>query len=260
MKPAIIIIKRRKYERAAIAEFKRVLNGYLADYMVRVANAQNFADLITEADKPIKSEPINEAMQKLYSRVGTDFAKSTIKDLQKRYAKKSMRIETDFWAEYFRQYARTKLGQKITWITNTTEQVFKETVRRVVEQAGEKGLSIYNTAKEIQKEIGFKNAYRAERIARTEIVAASNLGANEGAKNAGIQLRKRWVPIVDNNTRESHISMDGHPDVDLDEPFNVGGELLQYPGDQAGSAENIINCRCGIQHVPALTYQDIINR
>jgi len=260
MKPALIIIKRRKYERAAIAEFKRVLNGYLADYMVRVDNAQSFAELITEADKGVKSEPINEAMQKLYSRVGTDFAKSTIKDLQKRYAKKSQRIETDFWAEYFKQYARTKLGDKIVWITNTTEQVFKETVRQVVEQAGEQGWSVYNTAKQIQKEIGFKNAYRAERIARTEIVAASNLGSNDGAKNAGIELRKEWVPIVDENTRESHIAMSGHPLVGLDEPFDVGGELLQYPGDQAGSAENIINCRCGINHIPALSYDDIINR
>lgn len=257
MKPEFIILRRKRYERAAIAEFKRVLNKYLADYMIRVSTAQTYADLITEADKQVNPDLITEVMQKLYSRVGTDFAKATIKELQ---PKKSERILTDFWAEYFRQYAKTKLGQKITWITNTTEEVFKQTVRAVVEMAGEKGLSIYNTAKEIQKEIGFKNAYRAERIARTEIVAASNLGANEGAKNAGIQLRKRWVPIVDNNTRESHIAMDGHPDVDLDEPFNVGGELLQYPGDQAGSAENIINCRCGIQHVPALTYQDIINR
>lgn len=260
MKPAIIIIKRRRYERAAIAEFKQVLNGYLADYMVRVSNAQSFADLITEADKGVKSEPINEAMQKLYARVGTDFAKSTIKDLQKRYAKKSQRIETDFWAEYFKQYARTKLGDKITWITNTTEQVFKETVRQVVEQAGDKGWSIYNTAKQIQKEIGFKNAYRAERIARTEIVAASNLGSNDGAKNSGIQLKKVWSVIADSNTRDSHLAMAGSEPIPLDEPFNVGGELLQYPGDQAGSAENIINCRCGIDHVPVDTYEDIINR
>lgn len=260
MKPALIIIKRRKYERAAIAEFKRVLNGYLADYMVRVNGAQSFADLITESVKGVKSEPINEAMQKLYSRVGTDFAKSTIKDLQQRYAKKAFRIETDFWLEYFRQYARTKLGDKITWITNTTEQVFKDTVRMVVDQAGEKGWSIFNTAKQIQKEIGIKNAYRAERIARTEIVAASNLGANEGAKNAGIPLKKVWTVIADQNTRDSHLAMEGTEAIDLNEPFNVGGELLQYPGDQSGSAENIINCRCGIDHVPVESYEDIINR
>jgi len=257
MKPALIILKRKRYERAAIAEFKRVLNKYLADYMVRIANAQTFSDLITEANKQVQPDWIKESMQKLYSRVGTDFAKSTIKELQ---AKKAFRIETDFWVEYFKAYAGTKLGDKITWITNTTEDVFKETVRRVVDQAGTDGLSIYNTAKQIQKEIGFKNAYRAERIARTEIVAASNLGANEGAKNAGIELRKEWVPIVDENTRESHVAMSGHPPVGLDEPFDVGGELLQYPGDQAGSAENIINCRCGINHIPALSYDDIINR
>ncbi len=28
------------------------------------------------------------------------------------------------------------------------------------------------------------------------------------------------------------------------EAFTVGGEKLMYPGDSAGSASNIINCRC----------------
>ena len=257
MKPATIILKRRKYERAAIAEFKRVLNGYLADYMVRVDTAATMADLITEAERPIKPEAITEAMQKLYMKVSTDFAKSTIKELQ---AKKAMRIELDFWLEYFKAYAGTKLGRKITWITNTTEQVFKDTVRKVVDIAGVEGLSIYETSKLIQKEIGFTNAYRAERIARTELVAASNLGSNEGAKNSGIALKKEWVPIVDDSTRESHIAMASHPPIELDADFDVGGEPMQYPGDQAGSAENVINCRCGLNHIPAETYEDILNR
>ena len=30
----------------------------------------------------------------------------------------------------------------------------------------------------------------------------------------------------------------------MDEPFEVDGEQLMYPGDPAGSAGNIINCQC----------------
>jgi hypothetical protein len=31
----------------------------------------------------------------------------------------------------------------------------------------------------------------------------------------------------------------------MDQPFIVGGEALQFPGDPAGSPEMVINCRCG---------------
>ncbi len=30
----------------------------------------------------------------------------------------------------------------------------------------------------------------------------------------------------------------------MGQPFIVGGEQLQYPGDPAGSAWNVISCRC----------------
>jgi len=30
----------------------------------------------------------------------------------------------------------------------------------------------------------------------------------------------------------------------------VGGERLMYPGDPSGSAENVINCRCAVGHIP----------
>jgi hypothetical protein len=30
----------------------------------------------------------------------------------------------------------------------------------------------------------------------------------------------------------------------MDEPFTVGGASLMYPGDPAGPAEEVINCRC----------------
>jgi hypothetical protein len=29
-------------------------------------------------------------------------------------------------------------------------------------------------------------------------------------------------------------------------PFDIGGEALMYPGDPAGSAGQVINCRCAM--------------
>lgn len=250
--------KRNKYARSAKAEIRRVLNGYLADYMHRISTAQNYGDLLTAAQTEPDHVPMIAALAKIYRRVGADFAKMTIKDVN---AKKSAPdpIKIDFWEEFFVQFARTKLGQKITWITNTTKEVYIATVQRVVEQAGRDGLSIWNTAKQIQREIGYSNQYRAERIARTEIIKASNLGTLEGGKNAGIPTRKEWLPIVDSNSREDHAAMAGSPPIDNDQPFNVGGVEMMYPGDEAGGAEHVINCRCALNIVPALTYEDIIN-
>jgi hypothetical protein len=62
---------------------------------------------------------------------------------------------------------------------------------------------------------------------------------------AGIPIKtfKEWVAILDRRTREAHVRADGQR-VPVNEPFQVGGELLQFPRDPRGSAGNVINCRC----------------
>ena len=44
--------------------------------------------------------------------------------------------------------------------------------------------------------------------------------------------------------------MDGEPAISLTDQFDVGGELLSYPGDLSGSPGNVINCRCCVAMVP----------
>jgi hypothetical protein len=245
---------RNKYYRSAKAESKRMLNIYRADFMTRIANAQSIGDIQHEADKAISDEHVVNLMVKIYSGVGSRFARATIKDVNTKKAAGDL----DYWIEYFKIYARTKLANKIAWITNTTEEVFKDIVRRLSEQAGSEGWSIAHLRNEIQNEIGFSNAYRAERIARTEIVAASNVGTLEGAKQAGIPTKKKWLPIVDQFSRPSHAAMEGSPAIGLDEAFIIDGESLMQPGD--GSAEQCINCRCALDIVPDTSYEEILNR
>jgi len=256
--PKQITRKRAVYIRKATASIKKVLNGYLADYMLSVKHASNMNDFVTAAEKPISKEPVESFIISVYRRVGADFAKLTIKTLQ---AKKSAPdpVELDFWEEYFVRFAKTKAAEKITWITNTTERLYKETVANIVNRAGTEGLSIFDTAKLIQNEIGYQNQYRAERIARTEIIAASNYGTLEGGRNAGIPVKKEWIPIVDQWSRPDHANMAGVV-VAYDDDFNVGGVQMSCPGDERGGAEHVINCRCALAVVPDTSYDDIINR
>jgi uncharacterized protein with gpF-like domain len=60
------------------------------------------------------------------------------------------------------------------------------------------------------------------------------------------QVTKEWVSRGDSRVRDAHRAADGQV-VPMNMPFIVKGESLQYPGDPAGSASNIVNCRCSSQ-------------
>ncbi len=75
---------------------------------------------------------------------------------------------------------------------------------------------------------------------KSSIVTATALGL------PGVQ--KEWLTAGDDRVRDDHFMVDGDV-VELDEPWDVGGEELDYPGDQVhGSAENTINCRCVVAY------------
>lgn len=90
---------------------------------------------------------------------------------------------------------------------------------------------------------GYSEA-RAALIARTEVHGAYQNGSFDGYKKAGVPT-KIWVAVGDGETRDAHLMADGQ-EVPIDQPFDVGGESLQYPGDSRASAGNTINCRCTI--------------
>ena len=54
---------------------------------------------------------------------------------------------------------------------------------------------------------------------------------------------KRWVSNHDDRTRPDHLAADGQVQL-KDDPFQVGGSLLDAPGDPSGPASQVANCRC----------------
>jgi len=59
-------------------------------------------------------------------------------------------------------------------------------------------------------------------------------------------IDKEWETVGDDKVREEHVAADGQRRK-VNEPFDVGGEQLRWPGDAGlgASLGNIINCRCG---------------
>jgi len=145
-------------------------------------------------------------------------------------------IMTDFVSTYgldkAKQLART-----------TTDRL-----RQIINTGIDEGLGERDVAKLIRERTPSIAASRAQTIARTETHAAANFAVMESAKSTGVEMRKEWVSATDERTREAHADANGQI-VALDEPFNVGGDDLMYPGDPSGSGENVINCRCAMVYV-----------
>lgn len=136
---------------------------------------------------------------------------------------------------------------KVTQIAGTTEAQAMKIINQVLTQAIADGLGEREAAALLRKTMSEQSAvlpqFRSRMIARTETHAAAN-AANEAAMRAtGLKLKGEWVAAQDERTRPDHAAADGQI-VNEGQAFNVGGELLLYPGDPTGSAGNVINCRC----------------
>ena len=159
---------------------------------------------------------------------------------------------TEVTDRMMQEWMATIGARKITQITDTT----KEDIRRTVEAGIRDGLSERDIAKRIREIAPTKSASRAQTIARTEVHAASQASAQEVADQSGVSMVRVWVSSQGERTRTfeegaqfDHVIPDGQQR-GMNEPFDIpgvnGDEQLMYPGDPAGSAGNVINCRCAV--------------
>ena len=116
--------------------------------------------------------------------------------------------------------------------------------------------------------------YRARRIARTESHRLMSQGRYEAGKQclaAGIPYKKRWISADDERVRHPPDAKFNHEaahfeTVEMDAKFVRTGEELEYPQDPAGSAGNVINCRCVMVTVidtpggGSQAYRDLVER
>lgn len=126
-----------------------------------------------------------------------------------------------------------------------------DSIRSTISEGIEGGEGIQKLSRRISSVQEDLAGYRAERIARTETASSVNFGAYASYKAEGVDTVE-WIATRDGRTRNyddgdefDHLVMDGKT-ANIDEGFDVGGETLMFPGDPAGSAANVINCRCAV--------------
>ena len=115
-----------------------------------------------------------------------------------------------------------------------------------IEATIEEGLENGDTTEQLSGRV--KGAFNelgdaeARRVAQTETGAAYGAGRHQAMRQANVPF-KTWLTSGNSNVRQAHADANGQT-VPIDEPFIVDGEELMYPGDDSGSAGNVINCHC----------------
>lgn len=104
------------------------------------------------------------------------------------------------------------------------------------------GESPNQVARTLGEEFTFLSRDRAKLIARTETLIITSGAQQETYKASGVEF-KRWLTTLDGLERPSHFEAHGQL-VPINEPFIVGTDELQYPGDPGGDISEIANCRC----------------
>lgn len=192
----------------------------------------------------IKKDYIEQAYIELYQKVGLFFAKQTESSLTK-----DITVD-DIYMAKLERWVLNNAGERITEVWLYTKEQYINVIREATGTAVDMGLGAPQTARMIRNMVedrmGEIALYRAERIARTEIVSASNMGSLEGAVNSQASVKKRWLTSGLAGVRPTHMDAELQGAIDLNQTFTVGNDQLQYPGDVNGSPEEVINCRCTI--------------
>lgn len=130
----------------------------------------------------------------------------------------------------------TRLGEDVN--------LLKKKITAQVSRSIATGMTYAQTAKALENytRIGYNNSIRIARTEGHRVQTTATMDAMEKAKEKGAEILKQWDSTLDDNTRESHVAVDGEIR-ELDKPFSNG---LMFPGDPNGAAAEVINCRCAL--------------
>lgn len=152
----------------------------------------------------------------------------------------------DLFPTIAEEYVAENGANKVKQISKSS----KDTIRKIVTQGHQDGWGAPKIARAIREHVPRTYRRRAMNIARTEARSAGNFAQRGIAKTVGSQvsfeLLKDWFASPDKLTRDHHAAMKGLPPIPFDQPYNVLGEQMMYPGDSSlgASGKNVCNCRC----------------
>jgi hypothetical protein len=241
--------ERDSFEKGVINDIRKAMNTQVRQLKEAIGGMGYKLEDLDNVVDAIKDQPFAEAYKKTYGRVGGYFAKKTHSEIKATYPHLMHKARTeDEWIEMVRRSLSAAAAERVISVSQTSRERAKKMLKEILSEGFEQGLSIDKIAEGIDSKIDkawkVEKKFRAVRIARTEIVAASNRGQLSGADATGLPMKKKWLASGSGEPRPEHLAMNSADPINKDEYFIVMGEQLLHPGDPSGSAANVINCRC----------------
>jgi hypothetical protein len=238
---------RRKYERIHKRKIFNALQEQLKDVLKEV-NVGILDVLPQKINTIVSDKSIKKAFYNLYNDVGWEFYQTGRKSLDDE-------VERSLWDQTFEKVIEAETGSRITFITDYSKEILMNTAKDVLRIGQEQGLGVMEMERLLRERLTTDftrfSRLRSLRIVQTEVMSASNYATMKAGNESGLNMLKVWLtaPIGVAKT-ERHAVIPG-----LDgqkrrkgEPFNVGGVMMQYPGN--GPADQVINCRCSLSWEP----------
>ena len=220
------------YEKAALADLKKARGQYegwsrtrLKREVFKLPDDGKFEEMIIDLAGPLHRADYQAAGEAAIAQIGMDIV---------------FDMDNPRVIEY--------LGDKVRRFSKAQVARLADELQDILTVGHLGGQTIDEMSETIANLYDMERGYRAERIARTEVIGGSNRGARDGYTQAGVE-KKSWLSARDPAVRESHLAADSRysraPIGMADEFLLDGGASCQEPGN-TGVAEEDINCRCSI--------------
>jgi HK97 family phage portal protein len=262
-KAAAAAVETTKRQRLAFAQHFRVKvrDVFRAERsaIVGALRSEPPATMIAKMKSLVKAqEPGMKAMLGgMYSLVGRYFFSKTRENLGFKGARPGEKKDTN-WTPILKKalkdmriHFNMQSERQAENIGTTTVDTLQRTIKEGI-FSGDSTESIVDKIMQVYDDRFLEN--RATTITENEISQVGNYGSDKGAKSTGLDLKKYWITMRDSRVRTGvfdHVSADMQAK-NLDDPFVVSGEQLDFPGDESrgASSGNVINCRCMLTYEP----------
>ena len=206
----------------------------------------------TDVSVFFKENDLINMYTEMYSKIGLHFALWYYKNVDK-LLNKASNIDNlmSIWAKSFAFVGQQVGAQRVTLVSGTAKNTLISVTQKLMADPTFMNQGEKVKAKVLKTQFNRYSTYQAKRLVRTEATNAANYATIVSAQSVfdGRDLMKTWHTSIDGRERASHGAANGQT-VPNAGKFSVQGQFLKWAGDPAGSASNVINCRCGVSVFP----------
>ena len=235
----------------AEAKQDKIFSNYLMKESNKLIDAFMIGRNVPNLETYFKLNDLEQLYIGLYKSIGLKMANWYYKNYEEYLKKEDLKPYQSLWEEKFAFIGKTVAGERIVSISGNRKKEFNKIIKRYMQEESFMALNEVTAERILRKKFKGMSITNGKRIVRTESVNAANFATNESASSlfGANNLQKEWMSGGDGRVRDAHIRANGQRRP-MNQKFSVMGEQLNHPGDSAGSAANVINCRCASAPIP----------